>query len=235
MNSIAAIISENLARVRERMAAAAERVGREADAIRLVAITKYVDVDEIRALVAAGCHDLGESRPQQLWRKADELRDEAIRWHMVGHLQRNKTRRTVPLISLLHSCDSLRLAATIAGEVETGEQPLPVLIEVNVSGDTAKHGFIPDEVEPAIGQLASFSGIQLRGLMAMAAWGTSGDTARRDFAALRELRDRLQRVAPPGVRLDDLSMGMSGDFEEAIEEGATMVRVGSLLFEGLER
>jgi pyridoxal phosphate enzyme (YggS family) len=235
MTDIATIISDNVARVRERMAAAAEKSGRDREAVTLVAVSKYVDVDEVRALVAAGCHDLGESRPQQLWQKADALRGEPIRWHMVGHLQRNKTRRTVPLISLLHSCDSPRLAAAVAGEVGDSGQPVPILIEVNVSGDAAKHGFVPNEVEPAIVQLASLSGIQLRGLMAMAAWGTTGDTARRDFASLRELRDRLQRVAPSGVRLDELSMGMSGDFEEAIEEGATLVRVGSLLFEGLGR
>ncbi len=235
MTDIATIISDNVARVLDRTAAAAAKSGRDRGAVTLVAVSKYVGVDEVRALLAAGCHDFGESRPQQLWQKADALRGEPIRWHMVGHLQRNKTRRTVPLISLLHSCDSLRLAAAVAGGVGDSEQPVPMLIEVNVSGDAAKHGFSPNEVEPAIAQLASLSGIQLRGLMAMAARGTTGDMARRDFASLRELRDRLQRVAPPGVRLDELSMGMSGDFEEAIEEGATLVRVGSLLFEGLGR
>ena len=235
MAQLTEILADNIARVRERMATAAQRSGRAADEITLVAVTKYVGVDETRALIAAGCHELAESRPQQLWQKAEQLSGEPIHWHMVGHLQRNKIRRTVPLISLLHSGDSDRLLTTVAAEGGPAGRALPVLLEVNVSGDSAKHGLTPDETEPVLQRLAKLPGIQIRGLMAMAAYGSTGDSARRDFAALRELRDRLRQVAPSQVSLDDLSMGMSGDFEEAIEEGATLVRVGSLLFEGLDR
>jgi pyridoxal phosphate enzyme (YggS family) len=154
---------------------------------------------------------------------------------MVGHLQRNKVRRTVELIDFLHSGDSERLVRAVAEASQAGHVRLPVLLEVNVSGDAAKHGFAPGELENAFQQLVALPGIAVRGLMAMAALDSTADTARKDFVALRELRDRLQQQAPPGVSLDELSMGMSGDFEAAIEEGATIVRIGSLLFEGLDR
>jgi pyridoxal phosphate enzyme (YggS family) len=235
MAELATVISDNVARLRERIAAAAQRSGRSGNDVSLVAVTKYVGVDEAKALVAAGCHDLGESRPQELWRKAEALRGEPIQWHLVGHLQQNKVRRTLPLISMLHSGDSRRLVSTVSEEAAQAGTSLPVLFEVNVSGDAAKHGFAPDEIESEFAHLAGLPGLEVRGLMTMAAFGTSGETARRDFVALRELRDRLQRVAPPNVSLHDLSMGMSGDFETAVEEGATIVRVGSLLFEGLPR
>jgi pyridoxal phosphate enzyme (YggS family) len=234
MVHIAARIADNVARVRERIAAAADRAGRSADDVQLVAVTKYVGPDEARALLAAGCLDLGESRPQELWRKAEVLRDEAVRWHMVGHLQRNKVRRTLPMISWLHSGDSQRLVEAVAEAARQSSTRLPILLEVNVSGETAKHGFAPDELERCLPGLLGLPGIEVRGLMAMAAYGSTGESARRDFVTLRELRDRLQRQVPAGVSLDHLSMGMSGDFEVAVEEGATIVRIGSLLFEGLD-
>jgi hypothetical protein len=152
---------------------------------------------------------------------------------MIGHLQRNKARRTLPLIRLLHSGDSLRLLAAVQ-ELTPPGSPLDVLLEVNVSGDPTKHGFGPAELEPALPQIAAWPNLRVRGLMCLAAWGTTPDEARRDFAALRRLRDRLAAVSPPGLQWRELSMGMSGDFEAAIEEGATLVRVGSALFEGVE-
>jgi pyridoxal phosphate enzyme (YggS family) len=234
MTDAARIISENVARVRQRMSDAAARSGRPAEAVQLVAVTKYVEAPAARDLLATGCCDLGESRPQQLWQKADALSGEPVRWHMIGHLQRNKVRRTLPLISWLHAGDSRRLVTAVAEEASKSERTVPLLLEVNVSGDESKHGFGPDQLEAELGFLAGLPGIEIRGLMAMAAWGTTAESARRDFVALRELRDRLSRVAPSDVSLDELSMGMSGDFEVAIEEGATMVRIGSLLYEGLD-
>ena len=230
-------IAANLAVVRERITAAAERAGRAADSVKLVAVTKYVAPDAIRAVVAAGCTQLGESRPQQLWQRAAELSDLPIRWHMIGHMQRNKVRRTLPLVSMLQSVDSLRLAEAINAEAaEIGRTSgIDALLEVNVSGETAKHGFSADEVQAALPQLAKFAHLRIRGLMCMAGLEGNLDDARREFAALRQLGERLRGECPPNVAIDELSMGMSGDYEVAIAEGATIVRVGSALFEGIDR
>ena len=215
------------------MAAAATRSGRSAAAVTLVAVTKYADDDTIAALVAAGCHDLGESRPQQLWQRAAAYAPQAIRWHLIGHLQRNKVARTLPAVSLVHSCDSLRLADAIdQSAVEERLAPVPVLVEVNISSDPAKHGFAEAEVAGALAHLATLSHVAVRGLMAMAGKADDPIAAREDFRRLRELRDRLQQDCPAGISLNELSMGMSGDYEVAIEEGATIVRVGSALVEG---
>jgi PLP dependent protein len=237
MSDTSTVISENLAGVRQRIAAAAARSGRAADDVTLVAVTKYVSAEVVRPLVAAGCLDLGESRPQLLWEKAASLADLPIRWHLIGHLQRNKVRRTLPLVTMIHSVDSARLLAAVDEEQGTGDEgreTVPVLLEVNVSGEAAKHGFGAEEIEPLLAELAGYRNIAVRGLMCMAGLEGGMESARRDFAALRQLRDRLRPRCPAGVALDDLSMGMSGDFEAAIEEGATIVRVGSALFEGID-
>ena len=227
----------NLAKVRANIAAAASRSGRREGDITLVAVTKSVSADVAQMLVRAGCRDLGESRPQELWAKAEsinsKLPDNAVRWHMIGHLQRNKVRRTLPLVSLVHSVDSLRLLAEIDRESQALKQIAKVLIEVNISGDQTKHGFDPGEVEPQLPNLAKFEHVAVEGLMCMASREGDLDQTRREFASLRKLRDRLQKVAPPNVKLTDLSMGMSGDYEIAVEEGATLVRIGSALFGGL--
>jgi hypothetical protein len=227
------IIAENLARVRDAIAAAAREAGRAADEVTLVGVTKYVDAATTRAAVEAGLVALGESRPQQLWDKAEALRDRPIQWHQIGHIQRNKVRRTVPLVAMIQSLDSPRLAAVLDAEAAKLDRTLPVLIEVNISGDASKHGFMPEDVEPLLGDLAAHRHLAIRGLMAMAALEGGPGRARRDFARLRELRDRLRPNCPDGASLDELSMGMSGDFREAILEGATIVRVGSALFEGV--
>ncbi len=230
MTDEAARIAENVARVRGRIADAAARSGRPASQITLVAVTKYVSAAMVRPLIAAGCIDLGESRPQQLWEKAAALGDLPVRWHLIGHLQRNKVRRTLPLVTMIHSVDSPRLLAAIEEEPAA---TLPVLLEVNISGETAKQGLAPEAIEPFLAQAAGYRNVAIRGLMGMAGLEGGLATARRDFAALRELRDRLRPRCPAGMTLDELSMGMSGDFEVAIEEGATIVRVGSSLFEGI--
>lgn len=231
MIDISARIAENLQAVRARIDAAARAAGREPESVRLVAVTKYTGVEEARSLIKAGCLDLGESRPQELWRKAEEIADPRVRWHLVGHLQRNKVRRTVSVASLIQSVDSLRLLATIHEESRALDRVTPVLLEVNISGDAAKHGFAPVEMPEVVAQLRDYAHVEVRGLMGMASLDGDVDAAGRDFARLRELRDELQTTHP----LPDLSMGMSGDLEAAIAEGATIVRIGSALFEGLER
>jgi pyridoxal phosphate enzyme (YggS family) len=221
----------NLAMVRERIYKAAERSGRQADSVRLVGVTKYVDASVTAQLVEAGCLELGENRPQTLWEKAADLKDPRIVWHLIGHLQRNKVKRTIELASLIHSVDSDRLITAINEAAIESKRTVDVLLEVNVSGDQAKHGYAPDQIDKALDLVARCQNVRVQGLMCMAGLDSEPDEARQEFRRLRELRDSLLTSQPANVNLRDLSMGMSGDFETAIEEGATIVRVGSLLFE----
>ncbi len=227
-------LSQNLSRVRAQIAEAAIRSGRRPADVRLVGVTKYVDLETTLALFHAGLLDLAESRPQELWRKAEALRDLPICWHMIGNMQRNKVERTLPLVSLLHSGDSLRLLEAVSAAAVKQGRVVETLLEVNISGDQTKHGFHPDELRSLVESINDLAGLNVRGLMTMAALDGGNARARKDFAALRELRDKLVPNCPPQLDLTELSMGMSGDFVEAIEEGATIVRVGSALFEGLE-
>jgi len=228
-------IRANLHRIRERIAHAAERAERDPLSVTLVGVTKYVDAACTAALQAAGCRDLGESRPQQLWAKAEatELAGREINWHMIGHLQRNKIARTVALRPLIHGIDSYRTLSGVNKAAENEGFVAEVLLEVNCSGDAAKHGVSPDQLPQDIEDLDAFRNVRVRGLMTMAAREGGPDVARRNFALLRELRDKVSPLAPPGTSLDELSMGMSGDFEQAIAEGATIVRVGSALWHGV--
>jgi len=230
MSDDTARLAENVARIQGRIAEAARRAGRQPEDVRLVAVTKYVSAGAARRLVELGCHDLGESRPQQLWEKSAALADLPVRWHLVGRLQRNKVRRTLPLIALIHSVDSERLLAAIDAE---GPPATPVLLEVNISGESSKQGLRPEEVATLLERAEKYPYASIRGLMGMAGLEGGLEAARRQFAALRTLSDRLRATCPPGVMLHELSMGMSGDFEVAVEEGATIVRVGSALFEGV--
>jgi pyridoxal phosphate enzyme (YggS family) len=242
MSELATTIRRNLAHVRERIESAAASSGRSAADVRLVAVTKYTSSAVARELVIAGCADLGESRPQELWQKAAELADLPVRWHLIGSLQRNKVRRTLDIVWLIHSLDRLSLAKEIDAQCaaaqstdaqRTDAQRVAVLLEINISGEAAKHGAVPADAEALLLAAASSGRLDVCGLMTMASRDGNLDVARREFAALRELRDKLRRVAPPGTSLDELSMGMSGDFEVAIAEGATIVRVGSALCEGV--
>ncbi|MFO0899575.1 MAG: YggS family pyridoxal phosphate-dependent enzyme [Pirellulales bacterium] len=235
MSSVTDRLSANLAAVRERIVAAARTSGRPPEAVRLVAATKYVSAEITRAIVAAGCHDLGESRPQTLWAKAESLTAlPEVRWHLIGHLQRNKVERTLPVTALIHSVDSLRLAQAIDEAAARQGRPAAILLEVNVSGEPAKHGFTPADLEHQLPAIAALPNLELHGLMAMAGREELDHDPRREFALLRELRERLASRVPAPERFRELSMGMSGDFEQAILEGATLVRVGSALFEGID-
>lgn len=235
----AARIRANLAGVQARIAAAALGAGRRPEDVQLIAVTKYVDTATTQLLIDAGCHDLGEARPQKLWEKAAELATQDVRWHLIGHLQRNKIRRTLPLVHLIHAGDSMRLLEEIESETAattvTSKQhrTTSMLLEVNVSGDAAKHGFAPSELPSLLDALAKLPHVAIRGLMAMGGLEADADTERRQFAELRELRNRLRAAWSGRFGLDELSMGMSGDFEAAIAEGATMVRVGSALVDGV--
>lgn len=198
--------------------------------MKLVAVTKYAEVAWVRDLVALGQLVLGENRPQQLVERAGVLA--GATWHLIGHLQRNKVRAVLPHVACIHSIDSLKLLARI-GEIagELGLAP-EVLLEVNVSGEASKDGFTPDTVRAEWTALRSVPNVRITGLMTMAPLADDPEAARPTFRRLHALRDELQSAGGP--RLPELSMGMSGDFSTAIEEGATMVRIGSRLFEGLE-
>lgn len=232
-------VCANVAEVRARMAAAARDHGRDPAEVRLVAVTKYVETAVAAALLSADCTQWGESRPQDLWHKHAELpgvvgqaQSQRVEWHLIGHLQRNKVARTLPLTALIHSVDSLRLAKELHAEGLRQSRAVAILLEVNVSGDAAKQGFAAEAALAALDELAKLSQLDVRGLMAMSGLESDAAAVRREFAALRSLRDRMQRDWHGRFALNELSMGMSGDFEAAIAEGATLVRIGSALFEG---
>ena len=226
-------IAHNLRIVRERIARAAEQAGRSPHDITLVGVTKYVGCDEALALAALGCLDLGESRPQELWQKSDDPRLAPVHWHMVGHLQRNKVARTVPLVKMIHSIDSERLLAAVDEASIVLPVPVAVLLEVNTSREKAKHGLTPDAARQLVGQLDKYANVSVEGLMTMAPLEGGATAAAKAFMGLRELRDELAQAAPPNVHLQHLSMGMTGDFEIAIAEGSTFVRIGSALWDGV--
>jgi pyridoxal phosphate enzyme (YggS family) len=230
----AQIIADNLVRVRDRIAQAALSAGRSPNEVQLVGVSKYVGVEQTAALLAAGCTILGESRPQQLCDKAAASELANAKWHLIGHLQRNKIRRTLPVVDMVHSVDSLRLLEAINECARELNQSTRVLLEVNCSGDMAKHGLSADELRNILPKLPRLEKVTVGGLMTMAALEGGEAVAAKNFAALRELRDAVQTDCPAGIDLRELSMGMSHDFVAAIREGATMVRVGSLLFEGIE-
>jgi len=229
-------LRRNLDFLSDRVAAACSRASRDRSSVRIVAVTKYVDTETTRILHELGCHDLGESRPQALWEKAASLAEcePPPRWHLVGHLQRNKARRTLPHLALLHSLDSRRLLDAIEAESSLTGRVCQALVEVNLSADPGRTGLAMDAVRDLVAAAAECPHVRVCGLMGMAALPDDRpDAARRDFARLRELRDRLRRDGADGGGLAELSMGMSGDFEEAILEGATLIRLGSALCDGV--
>lgn len=232
MSDIRSLLERNLSTVQERIATAARQSAREPSDVTLVAVTKYVPVALVRELIDLGCGQLGESRPQELWSKAACLEDMPIQWHMIGHLQRNKLRRTLPLVTLVHSIDSERLLEALNLE-SSPDRPTRGLLEVNVSSESAKHGFDSQQLGPIVAQLHRFPNVRVEGLMCMAGLESTAEQVEREFEQLRQLREALAPSCPAGHELRELSMGMSGDFEAAIRQGATLVRIGSALFEGI--
>ena len=223
MNSIA----ENLERVREQIAQAAARAGRVAEEIELVAITKTHPAEKVREAIEGGQTLFGESRVQEARAKIPELPSN-LRWHFVGHLQKNKIRHALPLFEMIHSVDSLNVAQDInriAGE--QGMHPR-VLLEVNVAGEGSKFGFSPDKLRDQMEELLALPRLSILGLMTIPPLVEEAEASRKYFVQLRELRDRLQTKFH--VDLAQLSMGMTEDFAVAVEEGATRVRVGTAIF-----
>jgi pyridoxal phosphate enzyme (YggS family) len=224
------MLAERLAAVEGRLQAACHRAGRSRADVTLVAVTKTATVEAAATMVELGVPDLGEGRPQELWHKAAIL--SMARWHLVGPLQRNKIGRTLPLVHRIHSTANLRLLAALEQEAKRQELQVDVLLEVNASREANKQGFAPEEVLKLTPALAELKYVHATGLMTMAAYEETPERCRPTFAALRELRDRLRDSVGSAHPLNDLSMGMTNDFEIAVEEGATLVRIGTALFGG---
>lgn len=222
-------VAANVARVRERIAAAARRSGRRPDEVALIAVTKGVPLARIREVIACGVTDLGESRVQEAVPKVQALASvrPQIRWHLVGHLQRNKVRQAVGIFSTIHSVDSERLAIEMSGRAAA---PLDVLVQANIAGEPQKFGVPPEDVPTLVRAVATLPHLRVFGLMTIAPQVTDPGDARPVFRRLRELREEINAARIVAQPLVHLSMGMSDDFEVAIEEGATMVRIGRAIF-----
>lgn len=220
-------VADNLDDVDQRIRRACERAGRRRETVTLVAVTKFQSSDRIQALAAAGAAHFAESRVQEARDKVPGLKSLGT-WHFIGHLQTNKARQAVELMDLIQSVDSLKLAQKLDEAAGQLRKRLPIFAQINISAEPQKHGFSLAEAPEALAELARLPHLELKGLMGMAAEGAAED-ARPAFRALRQLRDQVQ----PSLGRLSLSMGMSHDFEVAVEEGADLVRVGSALFQGL--
>ncbi len=226
-------IRENIASIQERIAAAARRTGRRADEIALMAVTKTQTPERIREAYAAGHRLLGENRVQEFSGKIDLLRDlRDAAWHMIGHLQTNKAGKAAELFSAVDSVDSLKVAEKLDGAARSFGKKLEVLIEVNVGGEAAKSGVAMDSpaLEDLLVAAPRLEGLHIRGLMTVPPFTENAEGARVYFRRLRELRNSIAARKLPGIGMDVLSMGMSHDFEVAIEEGSTCVRIGTAIF-----
>jgi PLP dependent protein len=230
--SVIGHIPTNLSRVRDRIAAAAVRAGRDPGQVTLVAVSKLQPIAAIETAYAAGQRDFGENRLEELLPKAEEahrLGLSGLRWHMIGTVQSRKSKLAVGPWELIHALDRMKLAQRLSRDALEAGCVMPALLEVNVSGEESKHGFSVDEVMREVEALAGLDGLHLRGLMTMAPLVEDAEEARPVFRSLRELRDRLTSLAP-SREWRELSMGMTNDFEVAVEEGATLVRIGSAIF-----
>lgn len=228
METIASV-SENIALVREEIARAARKAGRSPAEVRLLAVTKTVDDDRIREAIAAGVDLIGENYVQEARRKI-ELLGRPLPWHFIGHLQTNKAKYAVRLFDLIHSVDRVDLARELDRRAAAQGVPLKVLVEVNVSGEASKSGVPAREAPALVRSIAEFPRLSIRGLMTMPPWFDDPEEARPHFAALRNLADEIRRERIGNVHMEELSMGMTNDYRIAVEEGATIVRVGRAIF-----
>jgi len=222
-------ISSNLEKVREKIAKAASKAGRNPQDIQLVAVSKTVDIKRVKQAIEAGATILGENYIQESRKKIEEL-GRSVRWDFIGHLQSNKVKHAVDLFEMIHSVDRLSLAQEINKVAEKRKEKVRILVQVNISGEEAKSGIDPEGVISLVRDIAPLRNLSLEGLMTMPPYFGDPEEARPYFISLRELRDRILGENIEGISLKELSMGMSGDFEVAIEEGSTLVRVGTAIF-----
>jgi pyridoxal phosphate enzyme (YggS family) len=221
-------VTASLPGIRDRISAAAERSGRGSDEITLVAVTKAHPIEAVEAALSHGLFDLGENRTEELARKRAAVEDGRVRWHMIGHVQRRKAPGLVGGADLVHSIDSIRLAERLSRAALEADATVPVLVQVNTSGEESKSGFQGPGLKDDVATVLSFPGLEVRGLMTMAPFTSDEVSLRSTFQGVRVLHEELRAVE--GYRGEHLSMGMTNDFEIAIEEGSTMIRIGTALF-----
>lgn len=224
-------LERNLATVRKRIANACQRAGRDPASVRLLPVSKTVDETRIRLSYAAGCRLLGENKVQEAHRKWEAMADLTdLNWAVIGHLQTNKAKLVARFAAEFQALDSLRVAEALDRCLQAEGRTLDVFVQVNTSGEASKYGLHPDGVKAFVRELPAFTSLRVRGLMTLAQLSSEARRVRECFIRLRNLRDQLRQDSPAGIGMDELSMGMSGDFEIAIEEGSTTVRVGQAIY-----
>ena len=221
------MIAENVKNIRQRIASACQRVGRSVEEVTLIAVAKTFTADDIRTATDAGVLDIGENYVQELKGKYGDLHDENIRWHFIGHLQRNKVKEIISWIHLIHSVDSARLAEEISRQAKNIGRTIHILVEINTSGEQTKYGVRPEDAVNVVKELQQFSNVSVDGIMTIGQFLPNPEDSRPTFRTMRQIKERLLEN---GISVQHLSMGMSNDFEIAVEEGATFVRVGTLIF-----
>jgi len=223
-------IKTNLATIQQKIADACAKAGRAPSSVRLLPVTKTVPAERLRIAFAAGCEEMGENKVQEAREKSELLSDLAIKWCIIGHLQTNKVKYITRFAHEFQALDSLKVAAELDKRLQAAGRGMDVYVQVNSSGEASKFGLPPEEVEDFVRQLPDYASLRVKGLMTLAIFSSDHERVRACFVRMRELQERLRQSAPAGLSFDELSMGMSGDFELAIEEGATVVRVGQAIF-----
>jgi pyridoxal phosphate enzyme (YggS family) len=224
------MISENIEVVRRRIAGACARVGRDVGGVTLVAVAKTFSAELVREVLSAGVGDIGENYVQELLAKRREIADDSVRWHFIGHLQSNKVRQIVSWIHMIHAVDSESLIREVDRRASAAGRMIDCLIEVNTTGDRSKFGIAPEEVIDLARRTENVTNVTLAGLMTIGPFLPDPEGSRPMFRLLRQLRDQVAGMRMPHTSMKELSMGMTGDFEVAIEEGATIIRIGTAIF-----
>ena len=224
------MIADNLKSVKSRIGEAARKAGRSPDSIRLVVVSKQVSSEKIISAYEAGAECFGENKIQEAVDKIENVKLQGLAWHFIGHLQKNKIKYINSHFDLIHSVDSLSLAEKISEHSKSQDRVQPVLLQINISGEEAKFGISPSDLVEQLSDFAVFNGIRIKGLMTIPPQDPNPESSRQYFSALRLLRDKCQNLNIDGIELNELSMGMTSDYKVAIEEGATLVRIGTAIF-----
>jgi pyridoxal phosphate enzyme (YggS family) len=222
-------VADNIQMIRDAVAQAAQKARRDPSAVRLMGVTKTVDDLKIAEAIDAGIDIIGENYVQEGKRKIEAM-GKTLEWHLIGHLQTNKCKYAVRLFDMIHSVDRLKLARELDRRAGMAGTTMTILVEVNVSGEAHKSGIPPDDTLPLIREIATLDHLRVKGLMTMPPWFDDPEDARPYFASLRQLAERIEDEHIPGVEMKELSMGMSQDYRVAVEEGATIVRIGTAIF-----
>ncbi|MGZ0017927.1 YggS family pyridoxal phosphate-dependent enzyme [Nitrosomonas sp. wSCUT-2] len=223
-------IKNNLATVKQRIADACKKAGRDPASVRLLPVTKTVSAERLRIAYAAGVHEMGENKIQEAREKSEVLADLGIKWSIIGHLQTNKAKYLARFANEFQALDSLKVAEELDKRLQNEGRAIDVYVQVNSSGEESKFGLPPEAVRDFVQHLPQFSSLRIKGLMTLAIFSSDHDRVRECFVKMRNIQAMLRQEAPAGLSFDELSMGMSGDYELAIEEGATVVRVGQAIF-----